>query len=80
MDKLQTEYLTKIKKGLSGTIEELPEGEKVRQKLSEMGIRVGMDITVKQVMPLNGPVIIKSGQTQIAIGHGMASRIKVKLK
>jgi ferrous iron transport protein A len=77
---LNTEYLTRIKKGLSGTINELPEGERARQKLSEMGLRVGMDITVTQVMPMSGPVIIKSGQTQIAIGHGMASRIKVKLK
>jgi ferrous iron transport protein A len=72
--------LTKVKKGLSAKIDELPEGPRARAKLSEMGIRVGMDITVTQVMPMGGPVVIKSGQTQIAIGHGMASRIKVNLK
>ena len=77
---MSTEYLTRMKKGLSGTIGELPEGPRARQKLSEMGIRVGMDITVTQVIPMSGPVIIKSGQTQIAIGHGMASRIKINLK
>ena len=68
-----------MKKGQSGEISALPEGERAKLRLSEMGLRVGMKITVSQIMPLSGPVIIKAGQTQIAIGHGMASRIKINL-
>jgi len=77
---LKTEYLNKLKKDQTGTIAELPNGTRSHQKLSEMGIRLGMVVTIMQVMPLSGPVLIKAGQTQIAIGHGMASRIKLNLK
>ncbi len=77
---MNIEILTKLKKGQSGTIAELPGGPRAKQKLSEMGIRSGMDISVAQVVPLKGPVIIKVGQTQIAIGHGMANRIKINLE
>lgn len=76
---MDTKYLHDMKKGQSGIISKLPEGHRVNQKLSEMGIRCGMNIIVMQIVPFNGPVIIKAGQTQIAIGHGMSSRIKVNL-
>ena len=77
---MESEYLNNLRKGQTGTIAELPDGKRVNQKLKEMGLRQGMDISVTQVMPMNGPVIIRAGQTQIAIGHSMASRIKINFK
>ena len=77
---MQSEYLNNLKKGQTGTITELPDGKRVKQKLKEMGLRLGMDISITQVMPMSGPVIIRAGQTQIAIGHSMASRIKINFK
>ncbi len=76
---MKTEYLTKLKKGQTGTIHAFPEGERAKLRLSEMGLREGMKIEIVQIIPLKGPVIIQMGQTQIAIGHGMASRVKIDL-
>ena len=72
--------LDKLKSGETALIHELPEGRRVNLRLAEMGLRVGMTIIVKNIMPLKGPVLITVGQTQIALGHGTASKIKVKVK
>jgi ferrous iron transport protein A len=77
---LKTKYLSKLKKGQTGTIEAFPDGDRAKLRLSEMGLRVGMQIKIVQIIPLKGPVVIQTGQTQIAIGHGMASRMKISLQ
>ncbi len=77
---MKIEYLNKLKAGVTGQVYELPEGRGVRRRLSEMGIRVGMIITIKNIMPLKGPILIMAGHTEIALGHGTASRIKIKIK
>jgi ferrous iron transport protein A len=46
------------------------------KKLKEMGIYPGVKIKVISVS--NGPVIIGLGNTRIAIGRGIASKIMVK--
>ncbi len=76
---MKTEFLANLKKGQSGTIYSFPKGERARLRLSEMGLREGIQIKVVQIIPLKGPVVIQLGQTQIAIGHGMASRMKINI-
>lgn len=51
-------------------------GDKLREKLLSMGILPGKNIEVLSVSK-KGPVIIKSSDTRIVIGHGMASKISV---
>ena len=72
--------ISNLKPGQSGTIQALPEGKKAQTRLSEMGLRCGMSVTLKHKMPLKGPVIIEVGRTQIALGQGMADKIQVKIK
>jgi Fe2+ transport system protein FeoA len=43
-----------------------------------MGLREGSRVTKKSAVPAGGPVIVQTGNTQIAIGAGMANRIIVK--
>ena len=77
---MKIEFINNLKTGQSGIIHALPEGKKAQTRLAEMGLRCGMSVTLKHKMPLKGPVIIEVGQTQIAIGQGMASKIQLKIK
>lgn len=77
---MKIEFLDKLKPGQTGMIYQLPAGRRAQQRLKEMGLRAGMTISVRHRIPLRGPVIIMVGQTQIALGHGMAGKIKIKLK
>ncbi|MCK5130227.1 MAG: ferrous iron transport protein A [Clostridiales bacterium] len=77
---MEVKFLDELKSGTTAQIHKLPEGRRAHQRLSEMGLREGMTINVKNVMPMKGPVLITIGQSQIALGHGTASKIKVKVK
>lgn len=72
------------------TLVELPDGRKaiiksvngghgLLQKLEALGIREGKEITRISGQWMKGPVIIRSGQTELAIGYGMARRILVEI-
>jgi ferrous iron transport protein A len=71
------------------TLAELPEGQPAKvvrieggagcvQRLNGLGIREG--IAVKKIRGLftHGPIIVRAGRTEIALGRGMASRVIVK--
>jgi len=49
------------------------------RRLNAMGIRPGGRITKVSSMFMRGPVTVRVGQTQLALGFGMARRILVKL-
>jgi len=54
-------------------------GQNLARKLQNLGIRKG--VTVRKITPVfsSGPIIIKAGNSEIALGRGMASRITVEL-
>lgn len=54
-------------------------GGEMRKRLEALGIRVGSKIIKKSALIGFGPVIVSVGNTEIAIGHGMASRIFVEV-
>jgi ferrous iron transport protein A len=73
------------------SIKELPDGRKgiimaingghgLVEKLDALGIRTGKEITKVNSQWMKGPVIIRSGNTEIAIGYGMARKIMVEAK
>ena len=72
--------LDKLRRGQTGQILELPPGRQVSLRLSEMGLRVGSILTIKNIMPMRGPILIAVGQTQIALGHGTARKIQIEVK
>ena len=47
-------------------------------RLNALGIRPGQRITKVSSTPMRGPVTIKIGNAQVAIGFGMANKIIVE--
>lgn len=62
--------------GTRAIIVNLPSGE-CRQRLEALGLREGKTVTKVSGMPFCGPVCLVLDGRQIAIGHGVASRIEV---
>ncbi|MEO0293319.1 MAG: FeoA family protein [candidate division WOR-3 bacterium] len=48
------------------------------KKLNCMGIREGVIIKKVSAQPFSGPIIIKIGNCEVAIGRGMASAVIVE--
>jgi len=63
----------------SGRVVQIQGGHGLVNRLSALGIRPGKRITKVSAMLMRGPVTIQSGNTQVAVGFGMANRIIVEL-
>jgi len=69
--------LTKMKAGQTGRVLAIQGGHGIIMKLEAMGIRPGVELTKVSVQIMRGPVIVRVGNTQLAIGFGMARRVIV---
>ncbi len=58
-------------------ISSLPHGESGR-RLEAMGLRPGKRIRKVYGMPFHGPITVSLDGRQIAIGHGISAKIKVR--
>jgi ferrous iron transport protein A len=67
--------LTDMPSGQKGTIAVIDGGHGMIQKLDTLGLHPGIEITKISRQWIKGPVIIRSGHTEIAIGFGMAKKI-----
>ena len=72
--------LARMKSGQSGTIVEFKGGHGIARRLSALGLRPGKRITKTGSMFGRGPVTVRVGGTQIALGHGAADKIIVNLE
>jgi ferrous iron transport protein A len=70
--------LSEFPVGQSGILKEITGGSGLRQKLDTMGIQIGKEIKVTSRQWGHGPVIIQYGNTEIAIGYGMAKQILIE--
>ncbi|MBI4778745.1 ferrous iron transport protein A [Candidatus Desantisbacteria bacterium] len=61
----------------SGIIVEIHGGQKIASRLSTLGLVVGANIKKISRHILQGPVVIETGRTQIAIGFNMAQKVLV---
>ena len=71
--------LTSMKNAQSGTVILINGGGGMLGRLEALGIRAGARITKRSALIGRGPVIVAVGNTEIAIGYGMASRILVEV-
>ncbi len=71
--------LSKMKSGESGIVIQIQGGKGIINRLSALGIRVGQRITKMDAMLLRGPVTIQVGNSQVAIGYGMANKVIVRV-
>ena len=69
--------LTQMKAGQRGKVVSMQGGRGMVAKLETLGIRYGVEITKISSQFMRGPVIVRVGNTQIAIGFGMARRVMV---
>ena len=70
--------LSKMPSGQSGSVVQIEGGHGLINRLSALGIRPGQKVTKVSSMFLRGPVTIQIGNTQVAIGFGMAKKIIVE--
>jgi len=71
--------LRQMQPGQSGKVVQVQGGYGLVGRLSALGIRPGKKLTKVSSMLMRGPVTIQLGNTQVAIGFGMANRIVVEL-
>jgi ferrous iron transport protein A len=71
--------LNAIEDGTQAIIAKMPAGE-CGQRLEALGLYPGKAITKISGMPFQGPVTILLDQRQIAIGHGVSSRLLVDVE
>jgi ferrous iron transport protein A len=71
--------LSRMGQNETGQIVKLQGGYGLTSRLEAMGIRVGVTITKKSAQLMRGPIIAQVGNTQVAIGFGMARKIMVEV-
>jgi ferrous iron transport protein A len=69
--------LTQIRQGKDVKVVDIKDGNRFREKVDSMGLRIGVRVKKLSGQVLNGPITIKIGNTKVAIGHGMAKKILV---
>ncbi len=57
---------------------EIEGGHGIHDRLLALGIRAGVKVTKVSDMFTHGPVVIKHGQTQTALGRGICQKILVE--
>lgn len=68
--------IKEMKKGATATVTEVPEGD-IRHQLLRFGIAPGCKVKCCSKLPL-GPVVVRFGGQEIALGREIASRVLVR--
>jgi len=71
--------LLELEKGKKARVVGCEGGRGLSNKLNAMGIRPGKEIKKVSETFIGGPITIKVDNTNIAIGHGMAGKIKLEV-
>ncbi len=66
--------------GKKAIIKEISGGYGLEKKLDAMGLQIGKEIEKTSRQWGRGPVTIRFGNTEIAVGHGMAEKILIEEK
>jgi ferrous iron transport protein A len=54
-------------------------GHRVRAHLNTLGIHIGDWLTVVERAPFRGPVLVEINGTRLALGRGIAAKIRVEM-
>ena len=81
MTMYQNEQLTlaEMKTGQTGTVVGVLGGHGLVRRLDALGIRPGKKVIKLSSTLFRGPVILRVGSTQVAVGFGMARKIIVEV-
>lgn len=67
--------LVRIKANSKGKVSEILGGTNLQDKLMNMGMYKGKEVTKLSHIGLRGPVVIKSGRSILALGHSVAAKV-----
>jgi ferrous iron transport protein A len=70
--------LTELEPGVEAEIIEFECGCNMSDRLEAMGIHIGSQIKKVSKLRMGGPVILSVDRAQVAVGCGMAKKIKVR--
>ena len=76
--KLMTE-LSNLKPGERGKVTFIRAGTTACQRLLDMGLTRGTEVTVLNSAPFNGPIEVSVRDSSLALGRGLASRVFVEV-
>jgi ferrous iron transport protein A len=71
--------VAELKPNQTGTVVQINTGPGRARQLLAIGIRPGAQITGLVAQPLCGPVTVRVGNTEVALGFGIARRILVEV-
>lgn len=72
--------LSEMRPGQGGVVRQFLGGRGVRQRLVAMGIRPGCEIVKTSGPFMGGPVTVRIGNAQIALGFGVAGKVLVEVE
>lgn len=70
--------LSQLREGKRGVVVFTFGGRGLVQRLAEMGLTPGTEVTIVREAPFHGPIEVRVRGVSLALGHGIASRIFVK--
>lgn len=80
METTGIQTLRDMKAGQTGTVVALNGGYEFQTRLVSMGVHIGCDLeVVHSGNGRGGPTLVAVGDSRIAVGHGMLSRILVAI-
>ena len=71
--------LADMKSGQSGILVEVRSGHGMIRRLDALGLRLCKQVRKVSSMLMRGPIVVEVDGFQVAIGHGIASRIIVEV-
>ena len=77
---MKTISLEKMKANHKGKVVEILGGVNLQNRLMNMGIYKGREVTKLSHIGLRGPVVVKTGRSILALGHGMATKIIIGIE
>lgn len=70
--------LNSLPAGAKCTIAEVPDRDpEFLRYLSGLGLKIGTVVAIREFAPFNGPITLKVGEVEVAIGHEAGARIRV---
>ncbi|MFA6424613.1 MAG: FeoA family protein [Phycisphaerae bacterium] len=71
--------LALMRAGQKGNILQISGGHGIADKLEALGIREGQEIKKISEQWMKGPILLQHGNTQLALGFGLASKVLVEI-
>lgn len=70
--------LAQVQENNKAKVIDIQGGQRIRQRLGQMGIHPGDIVTILRYGALRGPILIEIHGSQVALGRGIASKILVE--